>query len=288
MDIGEYSPFTSVAFAGTGLDNVGQIGFGNATITGNVTNEASGQLINFSNATAATIAGNLTNAGYFQPYVDTITGTVTNSGTISLGTFTNAIVNGGGGTVAAQLKATGGLTNTGLLQFNGGRLTGGAVANNPGGEMQFQSGLTGNYAFSQAVANSGGTVIVQGSTQVTFSNFTGNTAGGDIQIQSGGTFTATTASPNYPNSGTIELQGPTSALNGSTLSNSGSITGLGRISNTVQNTGVIEATVASGGTSGPLMLSGASSTNAGGQLIIDSGATLLYSQGLRPARIDHQ
>ena len=119
-----------------------------------------------------------------------------------------------------------------------------------------------------------GVIEIGMGTQVTFASFAaGNNNGGDIQIANSSTMTISTE---FPNSGTIELEGPAAALNGGAIANTGSITGQGRISNAVLNSGVVESRPA-----GLLQISAAGSTNlAGAQIIADAGTTVQYSQGL--------
>jgi hypothetical protein len=267
MSIGVYNGLTNVTFGASGLDNLGQVTFGDANIIGSVVNESGAELVSSSYDPVGTITGTLINQGLFEPGNVTVTGAITNSGTTQLGN---------NGTTADILKATSGLTNTGIVQFTGGKLTGGSLVNNPGGLIEFQAGLTGIYSLSQVVSNAGGVITVGTSTQVTFANFSGgNTAGGDIQIQNGASFTSTTA---FGNSGTIELQGSTAALNGGLLSNVGSITGLGRISNTLVNLGIVEAS------GGKLVISSSNFSNSNkletGQIIVDAAATIQFTQGL--------
>ncbi len=253
---------TSVTLSGAiGLDNIGAVTMGEAsTLTGNILNDYGGV---FSESGTDTITGNFTNWGTLE--IDPtliVTGAVNNTGLISLGS-------------GELLNAQGGFTNSGDLELGqGARLTGGAVVNNPGGEIVFgQATSTTVYGYSQSMNNAGGVIVINSDNLVTFSNFTGgNNAGGDIQIANNSTLTSGTA---FPNSGTMELEGPNSALNGGAITNSGSITGVGRISNPVLNSGEVEAE------GGLLQISGAGSTDlAGGQIIADPTSTIQFTQGL--------
>jgi hypothetical protein len=272
MENDAYLDFASSAvgvlatFNGQGLDNFGTISLpvGQA-LAGTIINDYGGSL-----SGQGTLTGTLNNLGTFTPGNGfTVTGVLTNSGIIGPLSGTNNYAS------ASLLKAAGGLINTGQIQFTGGQITGGTIVNNPGGVIEFSQSGTGTTVsgFSQAVNNSGGVIEIGSGTLVTFASFAaGNTNGGDIQIANNSTFTATTP---FPNSGTIELEGSSAALNGGAITNTGSIWGQGRISNTVVNSGTIEAS------GGKLVISGISSTDGtGSQTIVDSGSTLQYATGL--------
>jgi autotransporter-associated beta strand protein len=181
----------------------------------------------------------------------TLNGTLSNTGSLSMtgGTLTlNAgglNINSGSISLAllARLNITGNtLTNTGLLSLDG------ALVSGPGTLANAASGyVSGTGTISSAFSNSG--LLAVGSV-------------------------AMTVTQAFINSGAIQLTAFNSALTGGAVANTGSIQGLGNISNAVTNTGTIEPI---GGT---LFIGGTLLNPAGGLIRVSTGNKLLVTQGL--------
>jgi hypothetical protein len=122
-------------------------------------------------------------------------------------------------------------------------------------------------------------IVASSNTILNLTNFAGgNVNGGELRIQNAATLTSQLP---FPSDGTILLQGAAATLAGGAISNTGTISGLGRVSNSIDNGGVIQAF---GGT---LTLAAAGITNdvatgasPGGQIQAGSGSTIFFSQGL--------
>jgi fibronectin-binding autotransporter adhesin len=142
-----------------------------------------------------------------------------------------------------QLGSGVALTNSGTFALGGGLVSGAGTLTNSGGS------ITGPGVISAAFNNASGVVLLGGAT------------------------TLTIVKP-WTNSGIIQLTSPTSNLTGGAITNFGVIQGLGTISNSVSNSGSIEA---NGGT---LTLAGATTNSAAGTLSIDAGSKLIVTTGL--------
>ena len=99
-----------------------------------------------------------------------------------------------------------------------------------------------------------------------------NSTGGQIVVQDGGAISVGSA---FANSSIITLNGPSATLAAGTISNTGSLLGIGTVSAAVANSGIIRPEP------GQLTLSAAGNTNlAGGQIEAPAGSTVLFAQGL--------
>jgi hypothetical protein len=173
---------------------------------------------------------------------------LTNNGEMDLAgiltVYTGSVTNNGTITIASSrtLRPYGGFDNYGSLVLSGGSV-GGAMTNRAGGV------ISGNGSISGTLVNEG-TVAID-----------------DKQ-------TLTVSQPS-DNSGLITLGGAKAILSGGSLTNSGTISGQGTLSNSVTNTGTLRAET------GVLALGGTSVTNgAGGTIEVLDGATALVSRGL--------
>ena len=247
----------SVTANGSGLDNQGTLTLSSGTIDG------SGPLVN--NATLSgrgTVAGS---AGFANNGSVSITG-----GNLSL---TNSGANANAGTISVpfglQLRLLGGdLTNTGLIDLDGGSISGtGTLVNAAGGTVQ------GGSSIQSPMTNDGGLIHADSGTTLLISNLSGgNVNGGELRIDNGSGINVTTP---FASSGTIVLFGANANLIGGAITNSGTIRGSGRVTNSVLNSGTVLAE------SGLLTLSGAAPTNAAGGVIqVGPGSEVFYSQGL--------
>ena len=134
--------------------------------------------------------------------------------------------------------------NEGTLNLNGGGMSSGSTVNLAGGIISGSGGIGGSFA---------------------------NEAGGIIQAASGNVLTIANG---WSNAGLVTMSGGT--LGGAApIANSGVIQGSGIIGGAIANTGTVRAS------GGELDVAGAGSTNlAGAQIQAQSGATILYVQGL--------
>jgi hypothetical protein len=257
--------------AGGGIENYSQIEVG----TGQTLATGGSGLDNFStfHLTGGTIAG--------APFTNDFGGRLEARGTVST-FFTNngdlqttgllTLGNGGEnfGVVSVSssqsLRLLDDLGNRGVIQLFSGSVSGsGHIINSPGGQVQGSGGIAN-------LENSGGLIYANSSSPLVISNLAGNTAGGELRVADEATLNV--ISP-VVSSGTIVLQGPNASLNGGNVTNSGTISGRGRISNSVNNNGVIRAE------GGLLTLSGAAAVNAPtGSIQAPTGGTIFYSQGL--------
>ncbi len=275
------SPSATLAFAnGTfsgELDNQGAISFaysGLLTVGGSMLNEApltlaSGEAIlvggtGLTNQAQITLSGGgVGGAATFANY-----GTVLGSGTIG---GTGAFLNYG------YLSST-----TGNLTFNsvGGAVNYGNFVTTAGNGLQISAGTTltncGTLSLaSQAVVagqgaltnGAGGSLTGVGLITAPFYN----APGGSVFLTGG---TLVIAVP-FANAGLIQLGSPSATLGGGSITNSGTIQGLGVTSSAINNTaGFVEAI---GGT---LAVDGGLTNGVGGTIAVDGGAKVLVSPGL--------
>ncbi len=162
------------------------------------------------------------------------------------------------------------LNNAGLVQLTGGAIAGSGgfgVSNIVGGEIR------GGGAVQPPLTNNGGLVRAVGTQPLTINNFSGhNTGGGELHVDDGATMNVKSV---FNSSGTIVLSGSNATLNLTTVNNTGTLRGQGRVGGAVLNSGVVRA---EGGT---LTFASAGNTNAaGGRLESSTGSQLLYTQGL--------
>jgi hypothetical protein len=260
----------TLTFNGPGLDNFGAITLaaGQSLAGAAIVNDVGGAI-----SSSGTIAAPFTNFGTLSENATSgtmlVTGFMVNFG------YVGPITSGVG------FRPTGGLDNAGTVQLNGGSISGsGAVVNDFGGLIQ--SGVGASVVVSGVstpLTNSGGVIVASSNTILNLTSFAGgNVDGGEIRIQNAATLTSQLA---FPNSGTVLLQGAAATLAGGAIANTGTISGLGRVSNVLHNAGVIQAL---GGT---LTLAAAGKTNGAatdsspeGEIQADAGCTIIFSQGL--------
>lgn len=166
-----------------------------------------------------------------------------------------------------QLAGASSMHNSGLIVLSGGHITGAAgLLNNLGGEIR------GGSSVQTSLTNSGGLIHATGSGTLIISNLTSNTAGGELRVDDGATMNAQNA---FSSSGTIVLAGANATFSGGTITNTGTLRGLGRVNNPVANSGTIRAE------NGTLTLAAAAHTNAAaGRIEAGAGTQVIYSQGL--------
>jgi hypothetical protein len=247
----------TVTANGAGLDNQGTITLAGGTLAGN------GPLINNVAITGrGTIGGS---AGF------------ANNGSLDISGGNISISNSGANTNAGlitipfglQLRLLGGnLTNTGIIDLDGGSISGTAtLVNAAGGTVQ------GGSSVQTQLTNDGGLIHANAGTTLLLTNFSGgNINGGEIRIENGSGINVTSA---FASSGTIVLLGANAQLSGGAINNTGTIRGTGRVSNSVQNSGTVLAET------GRLTLSASGHTNtAAGIIEANAGAEIFYSQGL--------
>ncbi len=158
------------------------------------------------------------------------------------------------------------LANAGTINLNGGSVNGtGTLNNNSGGSVN------GPGVISALINNSGGEIDANGGT-ITLTNLLGNNSGGEILVNDNSAVNSLLA---FSSSGEIVLGGNNAVLAGGAVNNTGTISGFGRVGNTVANSGTIRA---DGGT---LSLTGGGITNgASGNIEAGTGDTVFVGQGL--------
>ena len=208
---------------------------------------------------------------YFEAY-GTLDADLVNNGTLETGGMfivTGTTTNMGQVRIESteHLRATGGMTSTGIVEMEGGSIGGpGALVNQPGGVIRGFGGV------SASTTNDGGVIHATG-TQLTFTDLSGgNVNGGEFRIADGSRLQIATP---LASSGTIVMEGENAELLGGQIASTGTLSGAGRVSNIFLNDGVVRAT---GGT---LTLSGAGNTNTiSGRFEVQDGASVVISQGL--------
>ncbi len=257
---------------GPGLDNFGTITLAaGQTLAGTtIVNDVGGSI-----SSSGTIAAPFTNLGTLAE--NATSGTILVSGAMLNYGLVGPITGG------VNFRPSGGLDNGGVIQLNGGSISGsGAVINDFGGLIQSGVGSSAEVVVSGVSApltNSGGVIVVSANTIMNLTSFAGgNVNGGEIRVQNSATLTSPLA---FPNSGTILLEGAAATLAGGALANTGTISGLGRVTNQTDNDGVIQAI------DGTLTLAAAGNTNdaatgsdPGGQIQVGTGCGVIFSQGL--------
>ena len=215
----------------SGLSNHGMFTLDLGTIAG------AGQLTNDFGALFqgdGTITTAVLNNGRLVPAgLLVVSGTTTNIGQLLVG-------------IGGSFRPTGGLSNTGFIDLDGGTVSGtGTVTNQVGGVVQ------GNGSITAPISNAGLLGVLSGQQLIITTPFT--------------------------NTGQTQLSGPTAQLSGGAMTNgvSGVLSGQGTVANQVLNSGVIRA---DGGT---LRLTAAGNSNlSSGQIQTTTGTIVLYSQGL--------
>src|SRR5207248_1798969 len=140
-----------------------------------------------------------------------------NHSTLTIATGRTLTINGGG------------LRNIGALNLNGGVIAGtGGILNDFSGQMNARGTL------NSGLSNFG---LLQ-TTALLSASLGGNNSGGELRIAD---FSSLNVFTPFASSGTIVLQGASSNLSGGAINNTGTISGKGRINNTINNSGVIRA-----------------------------------------------
>jgi len=250
------SAASTVTANGTGFSNVGSLSLEGGVIAGSAP---------FVNEFGGTMAarGQITNTTFLNNGTMTLTGVLTLTGAAT--NYGGITVVGGAGQI---LRPDGGLTNSGSITLSSGGVGGaGTITNSNSGTIQGSGGI------SIPVTNNGGIIETTAGTTLVLSNFSGgNINGGHLEIADNSQLTSPLA---FASDGTIVLKGAGAIVAGGAISNTGTISGLGRVSNSVSNSGTIRAEA------GQLNLSGASATNtASGQIQAATGTTIFYTQGL--------
>ena len=202
----------------------------------------------------------------------TVTGLFSNTGQLTVQTTESLHVDGSMqnlGTAkldGGALSADGGVFNSGVIELAGGAVEGSGDLNNQAGGIvrgngTLFSGLTNDAGLVHA--NSGGNLLI-----ATF--FGGNINGGEVRIEDGSSINAFNG---FASSGTVVLKGNNATLSGGALSNTGTVSGVGRVTNTLINAGTVRAE------GGKLTLSGAGSSNTG-SIQAGTASEVFYSQGL--------
>jgi T5SS/PEP-CTERM-associated repeat protein len=164
-----------------------------------------------------------------------------------------------------MLRQNGGLDNYGTIDLDGGSITGDGMIANYGI-------IRGGSAIGSPIINDGGLIHANGASTLLISNMSSNFNGGEMKVDDGAGINV--LSPLF-NEGTIVLNGSNATFSGGQISNMGTILGQGRVSNQVDNDGIVRA---SGGT---LTLAGHGSINhIFGRIEALNDSTVFVSQGL--------
>ena len=287
---------TVTGIAGEPLTNMATMTLNGGVVAGSLTNYPGGNM-----TAAGTVQGNLVNQGTFtQSGPLSVGGFFTNLGTATIGAGSQllsggnvvnlatlnlnggAIVNQGAFTNSSTVNLNGGTivsvgnyTNSGLVALNGGSITGGGnFGNGASGTIR------GDGTIFMTLTNSGGLIYATGGNGLTVFSFSANQSGGELRVADGDSLTVwAAANGTFTNYSRITLQGPNAALNGDTTSNLGTISGQGRITNTITNAGTISAV------GGQLVLAGPSIANNSpsgvpGTIESATGTGIVVSQGL--------
>jgi uncharacterized protein with beta-barrel porin domain len=215
-------------------------------------------------------AGTTTNAGHLNIGVAVSGGTVTNSNVVGAGVS----VSGTGTYTQTAGITTGGLTNTNIVNANGGALDG-AIANNAGGTFNVGGTVTSDNTFNNSTATSrmlvnSGSYAVAG--QITNS---GTNAAGGILVAAGATLSTSNTITNgagatMVNNGTVTTVFGTA--NSGTFTNAGTINGAVGNFSTFTNSGTVNGLLI---TSAGTYTQTAGSTNGG----VINGATINANAG---------
>lgn len=254
------------------LQNDGYLSLGNGgliTTTTGLTNSS------YMNMTGGTIAGGTVTNDYGASFYaeGTVNTALDNYGTINLDdvlTVAGAMDNYGLVSIytSETLRQNGGLDNYGTINMDSGAVTGsGTVTNHPGGIIR------GGSAIGSALTNNGGLIHADGYSTLLISDMTGgNINGGEMRVDNDAGINVLTA---LPNQGTIVLKGDNSTLSGGTISNTGTTSGQGWVSNSISNDGTVRAS------GGRLTLAGPGFTNgSAGRIEALNDSTVFVTQGL--------
>jgi autotransporter-associated beta strand protein len=235
---------------GTGLVNFGTLTLNNGNLAGaGVTNDFGGLL-----SARGTITAPLTNNSLLDVTgLLTLTAAATNNGLITAA-------------ITENLRTNGAFTNSAIIELTGGTLSGaGAVTNATGATIR------GHGTVAAALGTNAGLVHANSTSPLTLSNLTGNGASGELRIAGDATLNITGA---FSSAGAITLQDINASLTGGALANTGTISGLGRVTNALTNNGAVEAL---GGT---LTFSSAATNGAAGLMTTATGTRLVFTTGL--------
>jgi sugar lactone lactonase YvrE len=190
-------------------------------------------------------------------------------GTITLSSMSSDMYNYGTVTPTGVLTVNGEISNYGIIELDTGeRLNGTGVVNNmPDGVIR------GKGAVDKPLMNYG-LIHANSSGLLGFLDFRGNLDGGEMRVDNASTLRVS-FEESIPNEGLIVLGGATAVLSGSGITNSGTIQGQGRITNSIENFGNIRAE------GGQLTLAGPIISNAG-LIEVPTGGSVFVTQGLYP------
>ncbi len=251
----------TISLDGQGLNNQATMTIQGGTLSGGgtLTNNSQMQILGTIGGTGGFVNNGTMGIAYVANDTQIVlanTGANVNNGSIQLSQGYS--LNISGNSVA--------LANAGTINLNGGAINGtGTLNNNSGGTIQ------GPGVISTIINNDGGEIDANGGT-ITLTNLQGNTNGGELLLNDNSEINSLLA---FSSSGEIVLAGNNAVLAGGTITNSGTISGFGRVGNTVANSGTIRA---DGGT---LMLTGSGMTNAAtGNIEAGTGDSVVFAQGL--------
>lgn len=192
---------------------------------------------------------------------------------------TGQIVNNAGLSGWGTIGGSGGFTNNDtftqgagavLISNSGTNTNNGSMVLAAGQQLQIASNLTnaGSLALGSALVNGAGSLtngaagVMQGPGTVSVATFVN---AGTLLAPAG----TTRVTPAFTNSGLIQVNDIAANLTGGTISNTGSIQGIGKIANAVSNTGTITPGTGTLTVAGPL-------TNTG-QILVPAGTKLLVT-----------
>lgn len=228
--------------------------------------------VSFTNATLA--GGTLSNDGVLTGS-GAITAALVNSGSLNpTGLLTAASVQNYGSinVPAAVVFRASSVANAGVINLSAGSSVGQPgqpLTNQPGGTLQG----AGSVRFD--VNNGGGLIVASSATApLTLFSLTNNAPGGELRAVDGATLNV--LSP-FTNAGLISLKGSAATFGGgSTVTNMGTVSGVGRFSSPLVNSGVVRAE------GGQLTFFSTATNTPVGQIQAPAGATVLFSAGLGP------
>ena len=212
-----------------------------------------------------------------------------NFGTLVLGggvlTGSGPIVNdfggvmSGHGSINGSFINNGNLTPDGALVVAGGASNGGMLNLSPANVFEVSAGLTNSAAgeihgagLVSATLTNSGLIFADGSLTLAVSTLLSNVPSGELRVADHSNLNVVSA---FASAGLINLQGAGALLSGGAITNIGTVKGSGRISNGIQNSGILRPE------NGELDVFGAGNSNlAGAQIQIAAGNTLYLSQGL--------
>jgi T5SS/PEP-CTERM-associated repeat protein len=246
-------PGGSLSYGGTGLFNRSYMSMSGGTVTGTTFTNDYGAMLSGRGSIQAVLA----NKGTLSVSdVLTVTDYIMNYGTID--------VNYAGDSLRQDV----GLANYGSIELDGGSIAGtGSVTNHAGGIIR------GGSSIGSELTNDGGLIHADGASTLLISDLSGgNINGGELRIDDGAGINVLTS---FSNAGSVVLEGADALLAGGAITNTGTVAGSGRVSNSLGNGGTLRAS------GGMLTLSGAGLTNSGGGRIEAlADGTVFVSQGL--------